>query len=258
MEVTSRKWSRRARRQRVAAWIALVAVIGFVAYVWMRNFANVGPLSWWGYPQTNPRPQHVVQLQVSVPPRLNVHLYADFSTWQKDCDYYTNFPLDKRSFSHAEVIRLQGTGDEKTAMVTLDRYLPGRCNWYFSGIRYSPFEGRKVSYEDRLSFDRRVALPLEHLSRSEQRGKLREGRVDLWCTQRLSNLPATPWCTNWAMATGGRLPPPRDPVRNSPDSDKEDDAITFILPSTKVIKIYFHDLDAAAVTSKIPNGTGNH
>lgn len=241
---------RRARRMQTTAWIAFLGVIGFTAYIWMRNFANVGPLSWWGYPQINPRPQRAVELHVSVPPTLKVHLYADFSTWNKDCTYYVNFPLDRSAFSLAEDIKLQSKGDQETAMVTMDKYLPGRCNWYFFGIRYSPFEGRKASFEDRRSYDRRAAVPLEHLAPAARLGELREGRVDLWCTQRLSQLPATPWCTNWAMATGARFLPSPDPVRNAPDSDKEDDIVTFILPSTKVIEIYFHDLDAGSATSK--------
>lgn len=254
----------RARRQQVAAWIAFLSLIGFVAYVWIRDFANVMPLSP-DYPKTNANPNQLVELRVFVPRTLNVQLFFDYRTFHKDCTYWTNFPLDKSDLTLSEPVEFEGAGEQKRIMIAVDKYLPGKCNWYLADIRYSTSQGAKVPYEQSATYGNRIVGTLEqerhshHVGWQPKPGELREGRVDLWCSRHLSGLESTtiPRCTTWALATGAPTATPPDPVRNAAGSDKGDVPFTHILASTRVVEIYFHDADAAHVSGpRFPGHTG--
>jgi len=246
----------RARRQRIAVWVAVVVAF-LLIYVRIRYSAYFANLHYLGsdYPRTNPRPNDVVEVRVSIPPTLKVQLFADYATYEFEClrTRYNTIPPHQEDLRLAEAVELRGDEHLKTALVTLDKYLPGLCGWYFSDIRYFLPDGVRAPDARAQLLENFAAESLKAEARvhtvgwQPKPGDLREGRVDLWCTRHIRG-SEPPFkvviCTTWDQAVGRRSPP-LNPVPNVPDSQKTADSfITFILPTTKVVEIYFHDLDA--------------
>jgi len=245
-----------ASRKRLVGWIA-VAVALVLVYVRIRYAAYFANRNYLGsdYPKTNPRPNQIVEVKVSLPRTFKLQLLADYATYPFDCmrTRYNTFPPHQEDLRIAEEVKLRGAEQQKSAFVTLDKYLPGRCDWYFSDIRYLLRDGVEAPDDRQQMLQNWVAESMKAVARSmtvgwePKPGELREGRVDLWCTRHIPGFESPPKviCTNWAQAVGRRAPP-LDPVPNVPDSQKAAGSfITFILPSTKVVEIYFHDLDAS-------------
>jgi hypothetical protein len=233
----------RTRRLPIAAWTAFVTLFGVVpGYLYVRYFADANRLNP-NYPATNPRPAHVVELRVSIPSTLKVQLFADYQTFHPDCWHWINFPLGYTDLNLAERVELHGAGEQKTGSVTVDKYLPGKCNWYLSDIRYFLPEG--VRFPNQLRHGH-FATSVTHL-RDTDPGMLRQRRVDLWCTQHIAFVPPgqLPECTTWAIAVGA---PSQSHALGAadiaPDSDKGDVPFTYILSSTRIVEVHFHDLDA--------------
>jgi hypothetical protein len=208
------------------------------------------------YPQLNSHPRRVIEMKVSVPPNLAIRFYASYSArWhQDDCQYAANALEGVYvPFSVTDPIAVAGKGDKPIGLVSVDKYAPGRCGWHFASIVYSIIDDQKLDPSYEFLKHGGVADSLEGVADLEAAGwkpmpgELYEGRADLWCRERVTVTSggATPQCSSWEVATHiPGAPQTTDESRNAPGSDREDAAITYIMPSTKIIEVYFHDLDA--------------
>ena len=215
------------------------------------------------YPQPNLSPHQFVELHVAAPGSLNLRVEALYRAIpgtvqgaRADCQRTIGLGAE-RPIELYVPLQFAHTGEVQTAIVTVDRFEPGPCNWYFAGITYrmltgGPDDGREVSYEQRRTVTGMVAASGEGIRLSwpafvaPQREKSYQGRVDLYCAARplVSNGSGPPQCDNWFHATmPAREGLPPDPTRNDPGSGRADTTTTVIFPDTRVVEVHFHDSD---------------
>ena len=206
-------------------------------------------------PQLNLHPAHNIELRAVIPPGLNVHLEAEYSTASPgdDCKYDAGFEVGKVRLTVAVPLELREEGGRKIANFSTDRYVPGNCGWFFTVVRYTMSDSGKFERGYVTPTQGQVAVALEEVASEQPRGwspapgELYVGRADLWCREKLkdSGNAVSPQCSPWQIATHiPGQPVSRDESRNAPGSDREDSGLTFVMPSTKLIEVYFHDLDA--------------
>jgi hypothetical protein len=111
------------------------------------------------YPKVNPHPQRAVELRVSVPATLRVRFDANYSTppYTGDCHFTVGVGAEA-PFAVSMPVELHGAGEQQSAIVTIDRYLPGRCGWYFTGISYTMLDEPKLPREMNDAFSGAVAI----------------------------------------------------------------------------------------------------
>lgn len=100
------------------------------------------------YPQLNPNPRHWVVLHGTMDPTLNLQFSAGWvpedprTGWiSKDpnCSYLVNrFEGATGPYSVRILLEAKRTGTTYSLRVPMDRFQPGRCNWQFTGIGFSP------------------------------------------------------------------------------------------------------------------------
>jgi hypothetical protein len=218
--------------------------------------SNVGPGDR-DYPEENPHPGRFVELRATVPSTLRVRFDALYITLRPSgsggCQYTparlwlagTAIP-----FTTSVPITLHGEAQHETATVTIDRFLPGRCDWHFWGISYTMLDAPPSL--PAVAIGGMVATSLEHITKWW--GKKSDpylGRVDLWCREhvviaKVDSLEIVgPQCSAW-MNMVAQLHPsiPADPTRNAFGSERHDDIQAIILPDTRVVEVYLHDMDA--------------
>jgi hypothetical protein len=92
------------------------------------------------YPSENPSPARIVRVHGTISAPLTLSLTADYaatprvgctatSSWVAGAIEGATWPLTVRL-----PIDLAQHGNEYTAELAVDRFLPGRCGWHFSGV----------------------------------------------------------------------------------------------------------------------------
>lgn len=207
------------------------------------------------YPAKNAHPTRTLLVRGVLPPTLQIqfllHYTADeiFDVAGKPSGYcgYQDNEEASEPFFIVEPLEIVRTGSEFHGSMTVDKYLPGRCNWHFDSIGYKVLNSTGDLTQDWIGL-------VYDAKRDQSRLKfLHPGPVVEWCKTNTyvptlkrpeicSALPALQLVLQLSPEFVGRIPL----------AERESEFRATIFPETTVFEIQFRDLDA------IPNAMVQH
>lgn len=190
-----------------------------------------------GYPSDNPRPIHLLDLRIVMPPGLRGRLRAEYTATQNvascrkivgvddDLPYYLSIPL-----------HLTRSGEVYRQILAIDRFQPGRCGWDFAGIKYSVAAQGPVRDE---------LLTYTGWAPYTGRGEQEEVQLDVWCASFPTEPSSRTVCGGLDLLSyafpgsiGRRL------IDSVPMEQRQDGPPGYIGSDVTVVTVRFHDLDS--------------
>jgi hypothetical protein len=246
--------------------------LGGIAYVLLMGFwryrlpsmvtAPEVKLGETAYPVTNPNPTQILELAGSLPETVPVRdvqvTYAtDLTAGEQSAGPCQRLnKLGPKEFWQAvpilktEVIPLTRARETYRASVTVDRYLPGGCNWHLRYIEYRLFVPK---YGYRSTNTTVEVLDEKHRAAEAAKGsKLYQGRLDRWCGEAL-NKAVTPYypvfCSTWGDVWQ-RIP--LDQRNLVPAEATGSEQVVEALSGVNSVEVNFRDADAPAKSPASP------
>jgi hypothetical protein len=221
-----------------AGFSVLLAGAGFAANVRLNDR---------DYPKENPNPTRFTELHVTVPRTLKLRFYVFHYAKKPECQYSTGWGASAPYFV-ALPLEMRSVGDMQISTVVQDRFLSGRCNWSLEGIAYRLLDGTASDDQELTAAD--IAGKTGGIAGPEVKYS---GPVNIWCTESPHTSDAGfkfLRCSTWLIASAAinNLRASQDETRNAPSSNRRDDIETALTPSTTVVVVNFHDIDAESVT----------
>lgn len=203
------------------------------------------------YPVSNPRAMHKVRLLGAMPATLRVHFLLSYAV--DSASEGPSRPPDHCSFvdqsgqlrplSVQEPLIATRASNRYTALLFLDRKLPGPCGWHLAAVGFTVTNGVGVLAEQWFGqvYDAHFDAP--HL------GDEYEGSLDEWCKR--NPFPPDPnrpeECSD--LSTIRRLLSAPTNLTGTPNGNVQPEPQTvWIFSSTRSIEVNFHDLDALNTT----------
>jgi hypothetical protein len=138
---------------------ALIGGVAALVFAGCMAARVVGPLSPSdpSYPAEKPSPSRVIQVHGTVSATLDLSLTADYiATPRIGCTATSSliagsiegatWPMSVRA-----PITLVRRGDEYTAQVAVDRFLPGQCGWHFYGVSAQVSKGAQSTARNTIA-----------------------------------------------------------------------------------------------------------
>jgi len=186
---------------------------------------------------------HFVPLTVVMPQSLRVSFAADYAAQENLAACLRPAgPGVRHAISLQIPLPLVTAGELQRGSVSLDRFLPGRCGWFFTGVSYW-VEGGGSSPQ---IFVRYIHRP----------GNMSDVRADVWCFKDPNLSPGhhevCSDLSNLIHSSAAALRP--EFLATVPDSERGNGRPVLVDTSTHSIAVYFHDLDTMPAR-RAPGGT---
>jgi hypothetical protein len=200
------------------------------------------------YPVLSPHAVRALTLTGTLPATLNVRLRLSYTTSAtaignspvsvEQCGYRAAQGVF-RPFDITEPLDIVRDGNHFHAAIFVDKYLQGRCGWHLELIGFAVLNGVGPLAEGWFARAYDAHRDLTYL------GNLYEGRIDEWCKR--NPYPPDPrrpeQCSSFPGIQRISAVPP-EISRHIPADQQRENSTVWIFPDTKIIEIYFHDLDA--------------
>jgi hypothetical protein len=208
-------------------------------------------------PEVNPHPKQIVTIRVLVPSSLKVALSEEYiapsgrgfgsafgpglCSKQKD----PNKPGIAAGHSMPVPIALTGRDGDYIGTFTVDRFLPGRCEWGFMGLRSNLKEDTPVLYG-----------PGDPIPTSPHGP---EQVADIWCADNpIPTEPSRFICTSLMFFEKFTKGLPEELIAAHPhDVSRGPENIIFMDDTTKSIVLRYHDLKAEAEAARSKSGSAS-
>lgn len=210
------------------------------------------------YPISNPSPVHELEIAGSLPASVPIGDFeATYATDVTDdssagpCQRLDDLEPKQLRLAQAlqtkEIVPLVRTGSRYRAVVVVDRFLPGRCNWHLRTIQYRMYV-QGYGYSKMYVAGAIQFIDEQHRALDAARGeKFYTGRIDIWCGE-ARNKAVTGYypelCYSW---DAWRLRIPRDQQAIIPNEEKGAQESVFAFSDTALVSFNFHDADAPIV-----------
>jgi hypothetical protein len=179
----------------------------------------------------NPLPKHVIQVSATIPETLSVRIQTGYrASGSAGMDCQRTVGLAVTAPLHLSVaLQLDPRDGVRSASIVPDAYLPGRCNWTFSGIWYF-VQGENVN-------GRELAMPEVHSIEESY-------SIDIWCIQPKSQGFGREVCGGLGFLAS--ILPNRVSqsfVDSIPRNERGDNVPAHLGSRASAISVQFHDLD---------------
>ena len=126
----------RTLRRRRALTCGTVTLLVVVAAMGCGRTSSVLSLSDSDYPQENRSPSHVVRVHGTISRTIEVRLTAYYGAHGgKECQWTAPFPRGtKHPLSVLVPVAVARNGEDFSATVAVDHFLPGRCTWALESL----------------------------------------------------------------------------------------------------------------------------
>jgi hypothetical protein len=193
------------------------------------------------YPVANPHPAHVLTINATIPPTLSVSISAIYEASQTAGGTMQSGTACQREvglavtapFMLTQTVKLVGQNDTFVASVPIDGYLPGRCDWNFTGLSY---------FSAGVGFPSNIILTPLALYRGDGSVAL---SASIWCMHSPVRMKAKVEICAPLKNLISDMPDMISPsvVSSASASDLEQRELPLIGPSSTTMQITFHDLD---------------